>query len=438
MRRLLDAGPAVRAFNALCVRVEKTANPRLERVWGIGRLGIAITGIVSAQLVLRGEPAYWLVVGVAAFTILYGLLFLAFFSARESLAVLIAGFTIDNIVLLFAWAGYLNLNRGILESNDLYMIMVPFVLFGIVRVGWLIGAAMAAFWLSWLAWTALYYYPSDSYDVTQLPIRLMVFGVIFVLALRLVAVVARERQLEQARVQHLSDLERFQTALVQSISHELRTPLTSARLYAEMLTDTERSGDPASTDRAGRGLETSIRRLERIVERTTEYAALGTPARIETTVINVGLIAAGVVEQFHVESGESRRHVEVSIADGLPPALGNVRQVERVLTILLDNAAKYSPAGTAIGIDLSADEFRVRVAVSDHGDGLHELDRKFLFSAFFRGARADRHRSPGVGLGLALARQLVRRQGGEIGVSNSPGGTAIYFTLPRSDRPGRH
>lgn len=436
-RDTLRAPLAAAAWRSVRGQIENSASPRLERIWAIGRVAVAMVVIVAAQLLLRGDPAYWVVVGTAAFTVVYGSLFLAFLAGRGSLAVLMAGLAIDNAVLLASWSGYLYLNRSVLESNDLYLIMVPFVLFGIVRVGWLMGAAMAAFWLAWLAWTALHFFPSSSYDVTQLPIRLMVIGVIFLLALRLVAVIARERQLERSRIQHLSDLERFQTALVRSISHELRTPLTSARLYAELLSNTDRGHDPQALGKAGRGLDNSLRRLERIVERATEYGETDSATPVETSAIDLASVTSDAVERFRSENGGADRTIDVRVAEAIPLAQGNSRQLERVLMVLLDNAARYSPPGSAIGIEISADEFRVRVAVSDQGGGLQELDRKFLFNAFFRGSLADRHRTPGVGLGLALARQLVERQGGEVGISDEPGRTAVYMALPRSDRPPR-
>jgi len=102
--------------------------------------------------------------------------------------------------------------------------------------------------------------------------------------------------------------------------------------------------------------------------------------------------------------------------------------------VLLDNAAKYSPAGGEISIAVSAEGSRVRVAVGDGGSGLPELDRKFLLSAFFPGALADRPRGSGVGHGLALARQLIERQGGEIGLSDTSDGTVVYLTLTRAER----
>lgn len=159
--------------------------------------------------------------------------------------------------------------------------------------------------------------------MVQLPILLIVIGTIFLLSLRLVAVVARERRLERTRLQQMTDLERFQTPVVRSVSHDPRTPLTSARLYADVLIDAVNKSDAASIARAGRGLESSIRRLERIVERTTDYAAIGSSVPIETSPIDVGRVAESAVARFQGETEDLQRQIKLEIAPEPPQAIGN-------------------------------------------------------------------------------------------------------------------
>jgi signal transduction histidine kinase len=401
-----------------------------ERAWSIGRIVTALAAIAGTHLLLRGNPAYWVIIAVALGVVVYGSILLLATSQKRLLRVFLVGFATDNVVLIGVWWAYLHMNRGVLESNDLYLVMLPLVMFGIVRVGWIAGAALAAFWLGWLSWSANHYFPPDAYDVTQLPVRLMFIGVSFVLVLRLVAMVARERRLEHVRMNELAQLERFKSSLVRSISHELRTPLTSARVYAELLA--QPAGDhPVDQARVVRGLRTSIERLERIVEQSTEFAAVSESRGGRTAAIDVPLVVSRVVELLRPEFQRRQQAIEVRPQPAVARATGHEGEIERVVLILLDNANRYAPDGSRVTVEITSDASRVRVDVKDEGPGIPEEDRRFLFTSFFRGSRADQLGTPGVGLGLALARELVERQGGDIGIDSRPGaGTTAYFRLP--------
>lgn len=407
-----------------------------ERAWSIGRIITALAVLAGTHLLLRGNPGYWIFVGGALFAVAYGTALLVVLSPRRLIRVFMVGFAVDNLIMLAAWWSYLHVNRGALESNDLWLVMVPVVMFGIARVGWIAGGLLAAFWLGWLSWSATFYFPPDSYDVTQLPIRLMFVSVSFALVLRLVAMVTRERRLERVRMGELAQLERFKSSLVRSISHELRTPLTSAKVYAELLDrPVDAPQKAADQARVVRGLKASIERLERIVEQSTDFAMIsGSEAGAPEPIDLHALVTKGV-DLLRPEFEGRRQSVEVDAPPDLPKARGNPGQVERVLLILLDNANRYSPDESAVTVQVRRDGSRVRVAVGDQGSGISEEDRRFLFSSFYRGSKADRLGTPGMGLGLALAKELIERQDGEIGVEpREGGGTVAHFTLP-ADEP---
>jgi signal transduction histidine kinase len=409
-----------------------------EKAWSIGRIVTALAAIAGAHLLLRGNPAYWVIIGVALGVIAYGSVLLLTISQERLLRIFIAGFAIDNIVLIGVWWAYLHMNRGMLESNDLYLVMLPLVMFGIVRVGWIAGAVLAAFWLGWLSWSANYYFPPGAYDVTQLPVRLMFIGVSFVLVLRLVAKVSKERRLERVRMSELEQVERFKSSLLRSISHELRTPLTSAKVYTELLVqpDPDRAVDHP---RVIRGLRTSIERLERIIEQSTEFAFLSESDTRTVAAIDVKILVNRAVDLLRPEFERRGQAVTIEVPDGETRASGHPGEVERVLLILLDNANRYSPVGSPVAVQVTSAGPTVRVSVADQGPGISDEDRRFLFTSFYRGSRADQLGTPGVGLGLALAKELIERHGGEIGVEPRPsGGTVAYVRLPAApgERPG--
>jgi two-component system sensor histidine kinase KdpD len=123
--------------------------------------------------------------------------------------------------------------------------------------------------------------------------------------------------------------------------------------------------------------------------------------------------------------------VEVALRADLPPVHVDATLIVQVLANLLDNAVKYTPAGTRIRISAVPDGRFVRVSMDDEGPGLPQGDPARLFDKFQRGQ--DEGAVVGVGLGLAICRAIVRAHGGDIEAGSRPGGGARFeFTLPTS------
>ena len=128
--------------------------------------------------------------------------------------------------------------------------------------------------------------------------------------------------------------------------------------------------------------------------------------------------------------------VEVDYRFSSPPELPDVwadaGRIEQVVTNLLSNATKFSPKGSVVDVKLIAQEDeRLRVEVTDRGPGLSEELAARVFERFVQGESGDTRRSGGTGLGLTIARSIVDRHGGEIGVRSRPGeGATFYFELP--------
>jgi two-component system sensor histidine kinase KdpD len=121
--------------------------------------------------------------------------------------------------------------------------------------------------------------------------------------------------------------------------------------------------------------------------------------------------------------------VQTRLAAGLPLVRFDAVLIERVLVNLLENAAKYTPAGSRIVIAAEIDEQNLNVSVYDNGPGLPAGQEQAIFEKFTRGERESA--TPGVGLGLAICRAIVEAHGGTIRAGNSPeGGAAIVFSLP--------
>jgi two-component system sensor histidine kinase KdpD len=143
---------------------------------------------------------------------------------------------------------------------------------------------------------------------------------------------------------------------------------------------------------------------------------------------DVGALVEDVAGRMRpVTSGHS---VRVDVPEDLPPVELDYVDIQQVLTNLVENAAKFSPPGSPIGISVARDNGDVRFEVRDHGPGIPAGDRERIFEPFVRLARAGQG-PRGVGLGLAIAKRLVEAHAGTIwidqGVSD---GTTIIFTLP--------
>ena len=123
----------------------------------------------------------------------------------------------------------------------------------------------------------------------------------------------------------------------------------------------------------------------------------------------------------------------MDIPEDMPPIQFDYVHIDQVLTNLLENAARHTPAGSEIRVAVRLRRDGAEVSVSDAGPGLPPLATERVFKPFYR---AEDSHAPGTGLGLAVAKGLVEANGGRIWAENLPdGGARFTFTLPIADRP---
>jgi two-component system, OmpR family, sensor histidine kinase KdpD len=126
----------------------------------------------------------------------------------------------------------------------------------------------------------------------------------------------------------------------------------------------------------------------------------------------------------------SDHRVEVRMPQNLPRALMDVTWLKKVLQHLLENAAKYSPAGSPIFISSEVKNDRLITSVADRGSGIDDLERSMIFDKFYRG-QSQRFRVQGTGMGLAIVKAIVEAHGGHIEVTSQLGqGSVFSFGLP--------
>jgi two-component system, OmpR family, sensor histidine kinase MprB len=208
-----------------------------------------------------------------------------------------------------------------------------------------------------------------------------------------------------------------QRRLVADASHELRTPLTAARTNVDLLQEGKLPEDEAK--RALAEAATELDSLTSLVADLVELAR-GEERKLRIEEVHLDDLVAEAVERAR------SRAPEATFVTSFSPTLVKADPVllERAVGNLLDNAVKYSPAGTPIEVTVRDGE----VVVADHGPGVAEADLPRIFDRFYRAAAA--RSKPGAGLGLAIVREAAEAHGGKATVESSSSGAEFRISLP--------
>ncbi len=226
-------------------------------------------------------------------------------------------------------------------------------------------------------------------------------------------------------------LEQLKADFIATVSHELRTPLAAVHGAAKTL---ERDDIVAGSEVFDRLLGVISEQSDRLATLVNDILLASRVASPQVEVVNeqidVAVLATQVIGAVRALSGEGLR-VELVAQPSLPPLAGDPEKLRQVLTNLVANAAKYSPDGGRIQVELEADESELRILVRDEGLGIAAADQSLIFERFYR---ADANMTRGVsgsGLGLYISRELVNRMGGAISVESQLGeGSTFTVTLP--------
>ncbi|MDR5771180.1 MULTISPECIES: sensor histidine kinase KdpD [unclassified Caballeronia] len=223
--------------------------------------------------------------------------------------------------------------------------------------------------------------------------------------------------------------ERMRNALLAAISHDLRTPLTSIVGFASLL---EGGASEASSRELIHAIHEEALRMSGLVTNLLDMA------RLQAGAVRLNRQWSMLEETVGAALNVMRRTlagrpVQVRVPADLPLLMLDAVLMERLFANLLENAAKYTPAGSAIRISAAAEQDGdgrvVRVCIDDDGPGVPAGSEGRLFEKFTRGEKESA--KPGIGLGLAICRAIVEAHGGRIGAENrADGGARFWFTLP--------
>jgi two-component system sensor histidine kinase KdpD len=250
-------------------------------------------------------------------------------------------------------------------------------------------------------------------------------GSLVSVALERAVALERTNRLEAAR-----ESEKLRSALIDSVTHDLRTPLTAIRAAATTLVSEQGLPERERVDLIAVVDEESAR-LDRLIGQAIEMAQL------DADMLRPDLMRESAREliELTIERMGHRlqsHSVQVRVAEGLPEIPMDRKLIQRVLQHLIENAARFSPKGRPITLSAKTDDGRLLVTVEDEGPGIDPEDIPFIFDKYYRGKR-QKGTSTGTGMGLAIARAILKAHHGGIEVRSQLGkGAQFTFWIPTS------
>lgn len=238
---------------------------------------------------------------------------------------------------------------------------------------------------------------------------------------------------EKRTAQRLAELDRLKSDFLANVSHELRTPLTVIEGMGATLQQHWERLDEAKKLKLISRVNANATSLSTIISTLLDFSQIeqGKLSR-QDSAFDLGEIAStalGRISDLFVD-----HTIDSDIEQGLI-VVGDAGLLERVIENLLSNAVKHTPAGTRVEVKTFREGERVVVSVSDNGPGIPEADLSHISERFFRGGETDTRPTRGVGLGLALATEVLAMHGAELKVASGPeGGAAFSFELPIAAR----
>ncbi len=228
--------------------------------------------------------------------------------------------------------------------------------------------------------------------------------------------------------QRLETQETLRRNLVADVAHELRTPLAAVQGTVEAMQD----GVFAMNHDNLATIHEEVMLLNRLVEdlRTLANAEAG-QLSLDKGAVDLGALAERQVLAFRYRAQEQGVALALHVGDGLPTIAGDEQRLGQVLSNLLDNALRHTPANGTVHLTVTERELGVRLTITDSGDGIAPQDLPHIFDRFYRVEPARTPVAGGSGLGLAIARQLVEAHGGRIAVQSPPVGrtTGTEFSI---------
>jgi two-component system phosphate regulon sensor histidine kinase PhoR len=238
-------------------------------------------------------------------------------------------------------------------------------------------------------------------------------------------------------ITRLRRLEEVRRDFVANVSHELRTPLSVIKGCVETLVDGHRTMPVEDCERFLLTAQRHTERLHSILQDLLVLSRLesGDPG-LHRERASLSQLAGRVIAEYRDRPAARAHQIELAADAALPDTEIDVLKITQVFENLLDNAVKYTPAGSRVVVQIRLVATEIEVAVRDNGPGIPAADLPRLFERFYRVDKGRSREQGGTGLGLSIVKHIVQLHGGRVRVESEQGkGAAFFFTLPSAGVP---
>ena len=236
-----------------------------------------------------------------------------------------------------------------------------------------------------------------------------------------------------ARDDALRMSDRLRRQMLADISHELKTPLTTMRGYIETLRMEGMSTDPAARQRYLATIERETLRLDRIVKDLLDLARLEQGGvTLDVRLFAIRRVFDHVIARHEFDAEARRVSIDAAVTDDADQVLGDPHRIEQVVENLVANALRHTPDRGSIELRAESANGAIVISVADSGTGVPSEQLPYVFDRFYKVDEARTNGSGGSGLGLSIAKAIVERHGGTIGLASQPGRTVFTITLPQT------
>ena len=222
---------------------------------------------------------------------------------------------------------------------------------------------------------------------------------------------------------------------IDTLAHELKTPLTSIIAAAGLLAEELEATGDESYQKLSQTIIHNANTLETRLAELMDIVKTGSGRlQLQLEPVDVKSLLHGIGWQVKPILQGKEQNLKLDVPDALPIIRGDGPRLEQVVLNLMTNAIKFTPKGGNITLRARKQDTTLVIEVQDNGIGIPKDEQAKLFKPYSR-LSADRQRHPGLGLGLALAKQVVELHGGKIWVESESGkGSTFSFSLPLADR----
>jgi len=233
-------------------------------------------------------------------------------------------------------------------------------------------------------------------------------------------------------VTSLHEQQELKRSAVTTVSHQLRNPMTSIRMSVHLLLEETLGPLNAKQTELLLAARDESERLTSVVEELLDLNKMETgKTLLDLEPVSPHELVRDVLEPFRVDAHDRGIALDYTVADDLPLVQGDAKRLQHVFSNLVSNALRFTQAGGGVIVRADAAGDMVRFTVTDTGAGIPLEHQSRLFEPFFR--VPGQPKGSGIGLGLAIVREIIAAHGGTVGVTSEPGnGATFWFALPQA------